>query len=292
MKCLVARSLILSCLVGTWLLAEAPQLTTALREKFSLAPHYTQLAMVGDFPVVASAAVNPAALQEAAHTVRSMLAGRQDILAKLAENKIRLGIMATAERTCDLPEHADLAPAAYWNKRARGLGASKERPCVSCAEENVLNLPTDPYKTESILVHEFAHAIHLMALLDLDPTFDDRLEKAYQSAKAKGLWQHCYALENSREYWAEAVQSWFDTNRENDALHNQVNTRSELLDYDPSVAALCREVFKSNDWKYVRTDAPSRQAEPHLKSLDRSQLPVFRWTPEEITSYEAAPKPQ
>jgi len=27
------------------------------------------------------------------------------------------------------------------------------------------------------------------------------------------------------EYWAEAVQSWFDTNREPDHDHNHVNTR-------------------------------------------------------------------
>jgi alpha-glucosidase len=30
--------------------------------------------------------------------------------------------MAYSERTVDIPEHRDMKPAAYWNRRARGLG--------------------------------------------------------------------------------------------------------------------------------------------------------------------------
>ena len=31
----------------------------------------------------------------------------------------------------------------------------------------------------------------------------------------------------------KAVQDWFDDNRQNDSLHNHVNTRAELKEYDP-----------------------------------------------------------
>lgn len=266
--------------------------TPELRERLHLADHYQKCLMVGPFPVIASEKVPDAALEEAAHTVRMMLEGRDDILAALAENKVRLGIMAVSERTCDLPEHSDLEPSTYWNFRARGLGATDERPCVSCGEENLLHNPGDPYSTESIMVHEFSHAIHEMGLNTVDPTFDKRLRAAFRAAVDKGLWKGKYAGSNHMEYWAEAVQSWFDTNRENDAIHNHVNTREELIEYDPGVAALCNEVFGDNEWRYVRADDPSRKDEPHLKHLDRSKLAPFAWTGEERASYKSASRPQ
>lgn len=265
---------------------------TEFRKQFNLGNHYQQVVLVEGFPIVASGQVVPAALEEAAHNVRSMLRERPDILRQLAANKIRLGIMAVDERTCDLPEHADLQPKAFWNRRARGLGASRKAPCVSCGEENLLHNPGDHYSTESIMIHEFAHAIHHAALMDLAPDFDPRLRAAYDAAMKAGLWKGLYAAENHAEYWAEGVQSWFDTNRENDAIHNHVDTREELLEYDPALAKLCAEVFGRNPWRYVRADDPSRKNEPHLKSLDRSRLKPFAWTKEEQAAFDALEEPK
>ncbi len=81
--------------------------------------------------------------------------------------------------------------------------------------------------------------MHEMGLNRVDPTFEERLLEAWEDAKEQGLWRGTYAITNPAEYWAEAVQSWFDDNRENDALHNRVNTRAELEEYDPALAALC-----------------------------------------------------
>ena len=253
---------------------------------FKLSPHYQKVILLEGFPVVASEKVHDSALHEAATIIEHMLKNRPDILWKLAANKIRLGIMSIDERTTDLPEHSDLAPPQYWNKRARGLGATKERPAVSVGEENLLHNPGDPYKTESIMIHEFAHAIHLMAVNELDPTFDARLEKIYKKAMATGLWKDKYAAQNSREYFAEGVQSWFGTNRENDHDHNHVNTRQELIAYDPALANVVAEVFGENDYTYVRADHPSRQQEAHLKDLKRDQLVPFTWTEKELAEYE------
>ncbi|RYD23550.1 MAG: hypothetical protein EOP88_03750 [Verrucomicrobiaceae bacterium] len=252
-----------------------------VRKEFKLAPFYQKMILIEGFPVVSSEKVNDAAVVESAVIVRGMLDGRDDIFRALAKGHIRLTVMATSERTCDVPEHSDLTPKAYWNRRARGLGATRERPSVSCAEENVLCCKGDPYSTESILVHEFAHAIHIMGLEKVDPTFDRRLKEAYDAAMAAGKWQKLYAAENHAEYWAEAVQSWFGTNRENDAIHNHVNTRKELIEYDPAVAKLCEEIFGKNKWQYRRADDRARRNEPHLKNLDRDKLPVFAWTKEE-----------
>lgn len=245
-----------------------------LRKDFKLAEFYQQVVLVEGFPILASEKVSPYALKEAAWIVNSMLKNRPDLLKQLGKSKARLAVMGVKEVTLDVPEHSDLKPPERWNK-SRGLGATWHRPAVSCAEENILCCPGDPYPTENILVHEIAHAIHLMAINVLDKTFDGRLKAAYKKSLAEGKWKGTYAANHYHEYWAEAVQCWFNTNRENDKIHNHVNTRAELKEYDPVVAKFCQEVFEENDWVYVRPDDPKRAGKGHLKGLDRSTLPKF-----------------
>ena len=131
-----------------------------VRTTFDLDPFYEQWIDVGGLPVVASAKVNPYALKEAAWLIWQMVGHRPEVLRALAENNVRFAVMAHNELTTDIPEHSDLQPDSYWDRRARGLGPTPIRPAVSCGEENLLNYPGDPYSTENILVHEFAHAIH------------------------------------------------------------------------------------------------------------------------------------
>src|SRR5262249_47771006 len=157
----------------------------AVREAFKLSPFYKKHLDAKGFPVVASAKVSDAALREAADIVNHMLEGREDVRRALVRNKVRLAVMAPTEKTTDIPEHSDLKPKEYWDRRARGLGATRWRPAVSCAEENLLNLKGDRYFNENILVHEFAHAIHEMGLNILDPSFDARLREAYDRAIKK-----------------------------------------------------------------------------------------------------------
>ena len=250
---------------------EAGEVPEAVRRAYRLDPFYAKYVDAG-VPVVASAKVPDAALLEAAWLIGRMLEGRGDILEAMARRKVRCTVMAYTEMTTDVPEHRDLAPKAYWDRRARGLGATAARPCVSCAEENLLGYPGDPYAAENILIHEFAHAVHEMGL---DAKFDRRLRKAYAAAMEAGLWKGTYAATDHKEYWAEGVQSWFDTNRENDDEHNHVNTREELKEYDPTLAGLVAEVYGDRPWRYVR---PRDRAEPgHLAGHDPEKAPVFRW---------------
>lgn len=248
-----------------------------LRSKFGLAPFYQKSVTIGSFPIVGSDQVSNAALLEAGWIVEKMLGERSDILTAMADQKVRLVVMAWNEYTTDVPEHAHLEPAVYWDRRARGLGSTPEAPAVSCAEENLLAYPGDPYEEENILIHEFAHAIHEMGLNRIDPTFDTRLRDAWEEAKRLGLWRGTYAITNPAEYWAEAVQSWFDDNRENDALHNRVNMRAELEEYDPSLAALCAEVFGEGDWRYRKPQERGAESQAHLASMDSADAPHFRW---------------
>ena len=226
------------------------------------------------YPILASERVNDYALKEAAFLVTKLLAHRPDVKRAMVASGSRLVILAHDEFTTDLPEFAHFEPKDYWDVRARGTGGSQTDPYCSCGEENLLGYPGDPYPTENILVHESAHNIHLRGMVNTDPTFDERVKKANEKAMAKGLWKGKYASVNHHEYFAEGVQSWFDNNRENDHDHNHVNTRRELIDYDPGLAALCREVF--GDTKLVYTK-PATRLVGHLAGYDRSQAPRFVW---------------
>ena len=158
-----------------------------VRQQFRLAPFYAKHIDVQGMPIVGSANVSDNALREAAWIVQHMLGQRPDILQAMARNNVRLAVMAYNEYTTDLPEHSDLEPKVFWDRRARGLGATAERPAVSCAEENLLDFPDDPYATENICIHEFAHAIHEMGMPLVDATFDTRLREAYERAASRAL---------------------------------------------------------------------------------------------------------
>lgn len=255
---------------------------------------YTQRVSAHGYPIVASANVNPYALKEAAYLVDLMLAKRPDVREAMIQSGSRLCILAWNEFTTDQPEFAWLgnerrsrsgvSAKDYIDARARGLGGSMTDPYCSCAEENLLGYPGDPYSTENILIHEFAHNIHLRGMTNVDPTFDRRLKKTYDEAMQKGLWKGKYASVNHHEYFAEGVQSWFDNNREMDHDHNHVNTREELLDYDAGLAAICREVFGDTELKYTK---PETRLTGHLAGYDPSQAPRFVW-PERLKNAQLA----
>jgi cyclophilin family peptidyl-prolyl cis-trans isomerase len=248
-----------------------------LRTRLKLDAFYQKHVGVGGLPVLGSAKVSDNALCEAAWIVRRMLSSRDDILKAMASQNVRAVVMAKDEFTTDVPEHARLRPKLFWDRRARGLGATPRAPVVSGAEENLLNFRRDPYPDENIFLHEFAHAIHSTGLNKVDPGFDERLKTAFSAAKDRGLWKNTYAGTNRHEYWAEGVQSWFDDNAPPDALHNDVRTRERLKEYDPGLAALCKEVFGDGPWRYVKPRDRSAKDRAHLVDYDPNNVPRFRW---------------
>jgi hypothetical protein len=245
-----------------------------LQGKNGVPAFYTQSVSASGFPIVASAKVNPYALKEAAFLVDMMLARRPDVRAAMIQSGARMCIMAHDEYTTDLPEWSHLTPKDYRDARARGMGGSETDPYCSVAEENVLGFSGDPYSAECILIHEFAHNIHLRGMLNVDPTFDTRLKATYARAMKAGLWKGKYASVNHHEYFAEGVQSWFDNNRVNDHDHNHVNTRALLIEYDPGLAAMCREVFGDTELKYTK---PATRLTGHMAGYDPAKAPTFAW---------------
>ncbi len=255
------------------------------RDEDGIPAFYTQRADAGGLPIVGSAKVSAYALKEAAYLVDLMLAKRPDVRTAMIRSGARLCVLAHNEFTTEQPEFVRLGerPANgfpgvpgkdYWDARARGMGGSERDPFCSCAEENLLAYPGDPYPTECILIHELAHNIHLRGMVNVDPTFDRRLKAAYDAATAAGLWKGKYAGINHHEYFAEGVQSWFDNNREDDHDHNHVNTREELVEYDPRLAEICREVFGDTELRYTK---PVTRLTGHLAGYDPTKAPRFKW---------------
>jgi len=265
------------------------------RAKDGVPAFYTQVVHAHGYPICASAKVSPYALKEAAYLADLMLAKRPDVREAMIASGSRLCILAHDEFTTDQPEWAWLGKVPvpgfeglsikdYRDARARGMGGSATDPFCSCAEENLLAYEGDPYSTECIFIHEFAHNIHLRGLANVDPTFDPRVKTAYAAAMKAGLWKGKYASVNHHEYFAEGVQSWFDNNRENDHDHNHVNTRVELIAYDAGLAALCREVFGDTELKYTK---PTTRLNGHLKGYDPASAPKFAW-PARLQNAKAA----
>lgn len=274
-------SVVLFVLCGVVGLAQAGAVgpvPDAVREKFKLDSFYQKHLDASGFSIVGSAKVTDNAIREAAWILGHMMEGREDILRAMTEKGVRLTVMAYNEYTTDVPEHSRMTPKVFWDRRARGLGGSP----VSCAEENMLCYPGDPYSTENILIHEFAHAVEGIGLRAVDPSFGKRLRSAYEKAITAGLWKGTYAGQNAGEYWAEGVQDWFDNNRQNDSLHNAVNTRAELKEYDPGLAALCEEVFGDRAWRYQKPMDRATEGRAHLEGFDPAQSPRFRWRDEPI----------
>jgi Xaa-Pro aminopeptidase len=256
--------------------AESCKLTLPSGKK--LDGFYSQLRAAA-VPVIASAAVHPAALDEAEWILNGMLEGRDDLRQALGASGAYLIVIGHDEFVHQIPEYAHMEPPLYWARRSRGFGAHPSNPATSVGAENLLRMRGDPMGDESILVHEFAHSVQHMGLDRLEPTFSPRLEACFAAAKSAGLWAGKYAATNAAEYWAEGVQSWFDTNRPPDHDHNEVNTRDELRAYDPGLAALCEEVFGLTHWRY--TIPAGRLAESDL-----ARLPEFRWSAEILADDE------
>lgn len=125
------------------------------------------------------------------------------------------------------------------------------------------------YYKEELAVHVLAHAVYL-TVLEIDSTFEAKLQSAFDSASNAGLWENTYAITNCNlsvyyllnlrycwviyiinfildvEYFAEAVQSYFRVNAESDepdGIHNSVNGKRSLSHYDHKIFELVHDVF-------------------------------------------------
>lgn len=224
---------------------------TGIPEGKSIPSFYQKYIETEGLYVTSSGKVSDEALLKACDIISLMLAKRPDVKAHMVKKGCHVMVIGKDEETCDLPEFAHICNCEdsikYWNWRARGFGGAPEDEfSSSCGEENLLALPQDKYAGENILIHEFAHLIHTVGIVGVEPDFNERLEALRQHAIRKGLWEKTYAVSNKEEYFAECVQSFFNCNRYAEpanGVHNWVNRRTKLKTYDPDMYRLLQEYF-------------------------------------------------
>ena len=224
---------------------------TGIPEGKNISSFYQKYIETEGLYVTSSGKVSDEALLKACDIISLMLAKRPDVKAHMVKKGCHVMIIGKDEETCDLPEFAHICNCEdsikYWNWRARGFGGAPEDEfSSSCGEENLLALPQDKYVGENILIHEFAHLIHTVGIVGVEPDFNERLEALRQNAIRKGLWEKTYAVSNKEEYFAECVQSFFNCNRYAEpanGVHNWVNRRTKLKTYDPDMYRLLQEYF-------------------------------------------------
>lgn len=208
--------------------------------------------------ILGSKDVSPTAYQEVARLTEQMLSAQPAFLKQMLKSKIQIAVLGKNELVMNIPAyHSGILGnnQDFWNQRARGFGATKAIPLSSAPEENLLCYEKDTYTGESIFIHEFAHSIHELAIIENNPSLALKIESAYALAMEEGLWKNTYAATNFKEYLAEGAQSWFGANiksdkPEGDGIHNQINTREALKEYDLRLASILKEIFGDTEWRY------------------------------------------
>ncbi|MFD1178234.1 hypothetical protein ACFQ3W_18240 [Paenibacillus puldeungensis] len=179
--------------------------------------------------------------KRACKMIEIMLCKRPEIGHKLAELHACLAIYGLQEDAYDIPEHRGGVD--FLKYTVEGFGGTPTIPVTSVSEKNIMRYLDGPYQTkyknESILAHEFGHAVHLIGINNLeDQTLAKQFVSAYENAVANKLWPGTYAISNYEEYFATLTAIWFNVMAESkdgawDGVRGPINTREELREYDP-----------------------------------------------------------
>jgi len=241
-------------------------------------------------PVVSSGSVSDKALRRACHITRFLFADRYDLRNSFYKNEGRFAVIAIREQTTTIPEFSHLP--AWWNQRARGLGGVLGRPISCGGEENVLCLRQDRYYGDDIFFHEAAHGVAEVGMAGGLQSMYQRLKGLYNSARRSGKWRNTYAMTDSREYFAEGLQSYFNNHIEGpnppNGVHGPINTRAELRSYDPGLYNLIKELYPcGNTYHWCKENA----AGSNLRMNCDGTGPIITQAPQTKAPTDA-PKPQ
>jgi hypothetical protein len=206
--------------------------------------------------IVAAASVDDTALEAAAARIAALLAARPDLAESVAGSIDHVAVIGNDQSITALPEFEDIYtihPGTDWRRLGRSFPGTEEIPVAAGAEENLLCLESDHFEGEDMFVRDFGWTIRRFGIALVDHDLDRAIEDAYSRAIAADLWRNTVAEVNSDMYWAEGVQSFFDANNEEkdekDQIHNHVDTRDELLAYDPVLYRLLVRAFGETDWR-------------------------------------------
>lgn len=216
---------------------------------YSVDPFYKKFINVGGLAITSSEIpTDQALIQAATWTCNMVNLAKPQVVQGLIQAKSKITVIGTQEQITEVPEYR-LQDVQI--NQLRAFGGSIENPTTIAAEENLLCTANDPFISECKLLHQFGG--HAMSMLSGNQTFLTGLKRTYFNAMNKGLWANTYAAENEQEYFAEGVESWFSCNKMSstpDGLHNGVNTREKLKEYDSGLSRLLTEFYGDMPIRY------------------------------------------
>ena len=242
---------------------EGVRVDTAKKYGIIYNPYYTKFSKCNCGITVKSSESVPDECHEIAKKIiDSMMVKLDDVTSTMIKYGVELSIYAKEESAYEIPEHR--MGYLVMNRPIEGYGGEWDNPACSISEMNVLRCKTGNYKTryldESILVHEFAHGIHLIGIEGLeDKTLANEIRSIYEKAKLAGKWPKTYAISNYEEYFATLTTIWFNVMAESadgswDGTRGPVNTREELYEYDRDAYEFFKRIYPEinlpEPWNY------------------------------------------
>jgi len=206
--------------------------------------YYKKVIMVWGNPLLSPSTVDDKTLKNAAEIVARQLGDQSlapsyasQIRDKLFQQYFRVMVYSVNSKlgTQEIPEYKDFpAEDAY--------GATKALPFIGLSELNSDYTRLDNKQGNS-LVHELMHAIHLLALVDLIPNYNQQLKSAYNNALAHDIWDPATYISsaNEREYLAEGAELWFEWNTSYIDL-----SREQLAVKDPELYDILATTYQSD----------------------------------------------
>ena len=168
-------------------------------------------------------------------------------------NRFRM-ILVTPE--CDIPR-AQAHILTEGRVCDRYIGACVgEWYCVVVVQFSSTPGHEDELSFSGTFIHEMGHAIHY-ALRDVDPTFQTRLDAAYEDANTGEGGSNFGGMPNEREFWAEATWYWF--NKVSNPNPSVASLGKTFQRADPLLYQLLDEVYpllylRAVDWEHTLPD--------------------------------------
>ena len=205
---------------------------------------YSQYLDCRGLPIRAHRIVSRDALKIACGKANRMLRHIPNVRDNLIAAGVEVHVLGRKQMLTDLPEFTGLKGKWQGNRafdQMRGISGLT----VVCPEENLLELPDDPYYSMDIdsCVHELAHAIQLEGIAK---NLQDAVQQRYKEALGDGLWRGQYASTNEFEFFAETSTWYFGGPRppgQGGGILLIYDTDG-LMSYDPKTFALLDDIYQ------------------------------------------------
>jgi len=139
-----------------------------------------------------------------------------------------------------------------WNSATDGCGGTTSLPVTTIFERHLIRDPSDPYKDEDILVHEFAHHFMNLWIQTYDPEAYRQIHEAYENALKSGQYsQPSYITSTVDEYFAESAQLYFNATKRTDDASTGGMTRDRHPVCDGHICCIIQRVFQNGQWDCI-----------------------------------------